>query len=105
MFDERIAKRKYHAHKGVAKQRKVDFKLTYNEWIDIWLQSGQWDNRGARKGKYCMSRNNDVGPYEVGNVFIQLFEKNYSDAHKGNKKTEQHIANWRQSWYKNKMPT
>ena len=102
-MDIRIAKRKYHQHKCVAKQRKIDFNLTFIEWRDIWLQSGKWDERGAQKGKYCMSRNNDIGPYEVGNVFIQLFERNYSDAHKGKKKSQQHIDNWRKSFLSNKI--
>jgi len=102
MIDERYAKRKYHAHKGVAKQRNIPFELSYQDWITIWISSGHWEDRGARKGCYCMSRNNDTGPYAIGNVFIQLFEKNYSDAVKGKKKSKEHIENWRNSWYKNK---
>ena len=106
MIDTRIAKRKYHAHKGVAKQRGIPFKLTYEEWITLWINSGHWEDRGAGKGKYCMSRVNDIGPYEIGNVFIQLFEQNFSDAIKGKKKSQEHIDNWRKSWYQNKtMPT
>ena len=103
MFDVKVAKRKFHAHKGVAKQRNVPFELFYDEWINIWLASGKYELRGTGKGKYCMSRINDVGPYAVGNVFIQLHTQNVLDALVGKKKTPQHIENWRQSRYKNKF--
>ena len=57
---------------------------------------------GYGNGKYCMSRNNDIGPYKVGNVFIQPHTKNVIDALKGKKKTKEHIEHWRQSWYQNR---
>ena len=79
-MDIRIAKRKYHQHKCVAKQRNVLFEISYEDWKSIWIQSGHWEDRGSAKGKYCMSRKNDCGPYAVGNVFIQLFEKNIQDS-------------------------
>jgi hypothetical protein len=102
MIDEKLARRRYHMHKCVAKQRNVPFELTYDEWITIWLKSGKYELRGYGKGKYCMSRFNDTGPYSVGNVFIQLHTQNQIDGVKGRKKTEQHIINWRKSWYNNK---
>lgn len=103
MIDIKLAKRKYHAHKGVAKQRNISFELSYNEWIDIWIKSGKYHLRGAGHGKYCMSRINDVGPYSVVNVFIQPHAKNVSDAQIGRKKSTEQIKHWRQSWYKNKI--
>jgi hypothetical protein len=71
---------KYACHKGKAKHRGIEFKLTYEEWWDIWQQSGKWEERGAVTGKYVMSRYNDIGAYEMGNVFIQSFEANRSEA-------------------------
>jgi hypothetical protein len=103
MFDEKLARRRYHRHKCVAKQRKVPFELSYNEWITIWLESGKYDMMGSGKGKFCMSRCNDVGPYSIDNVFIQLHTDNQIQGVKGRKKTIQHIENWRQSFYKNKI--
>ena len=102
MFDIKLAKRRYHAHKCVARQRKVEFDLTFDDWYTIWINSGHYPNRGAGKGKYVMSRVNDIGPYKVGNVFIQPFEKNISDAKKGKCKTQEHINNWRESYKNNK---
>ena len=103
MFDEKLARRRYHRHKCVAKQRKVPFELSYNEWITIWLESGKYDMMGSGKGKFCMSRYNDIGPYSIDNVFIQLHTDNQIQGVKGRKKTVQHIENWRQSFYKNKI--
>lgn len=102
MFDEKLARKRYHMHKCVAKQRKVPFELSYDEWITIWLESGKYDLRGYGRGKYCMSRINDVGPYSVNNVFIQLHTDNQIQGVKGRKKTQQHIDNWRRSFHKTK---
>ena len=68
---------KYSCQKSKAKHRGVEFTLTFEEWWDIWEQSGKWEQRGCRKGQYVMSRYNDTGPYAVGNVFIQSCEDNH----------------------------
>lgn len=76
-----IAKMKYRNCKK-AKYRidrignPIEFKLTFEEWITIWLDSGHWFERGRGAGKYVMSRRDDIGNYEVGNVFIQTFNNN-----------------------------
>jgi hypothetical protein len=54
------------------------FKLTFNEWLDIWIASGHLKDRGRRKHQYCMSRKNDYGNYEVGNVEIVQNTENYA---------------------------
>lgn len=80
------AKKSYLDHCGRTKRRKdrtgqqIEMRLTFDEWLDIWLCSGQLLNRGRSKGQYCMSRKGDLGHYEVGNVFIQLASQNSSDA-------------------------
>ena len=63
--------------------RGLEWNLSFDEWWDIWQQSGKWDQRGTSKGKYCMSRKNDTGAYELGNVFIQLSSDNVSQARVG----------------------
>lgn len=86
----RAAVRKYRAspkgqytkHKINARRRGVEFKLTFEEWWDIWQKSGHWDKRGNRKGCYVMSRLRDEGPYAVGNVFIATFSSNVCDRNK-----------------------
>jgi len=59
---------------------RIEFKLTYGEWYDIWDASGKWSERGVGAGKYCMTRLNDLGHYEVGNVEIRLHTTNSIDA-------------------------
>ena len=68
---------KYSCQKSKAKQRGIDFQLTFEEWWNIWQQSGKWEQRGFRKGQYVMSRKNDIGPYAIENVFIQSCEDNH----------------------------
>ncbi len=62
--------------KSNAKRRGIIFKLTFDEWFDIWSRSGCFKKRGRGLGKYCMARFNDKGAYEVGNVKIMLFGEN-----------------------------
>jgi len=63
--------------------RGLEWKLTFEEWWSIWEASGRWEQRGRTKDKYVMSRKNDCGAYEVGNVFIQLAGDNVSQARSG----------------------
>lgn len=68
--------RRFCAQKGSSKQRGIPFRLTFDEWLEIWSESGHLKDRGL----YCMSRKNDEGAYEVGNVFIQTIANNSRDA-------------------------
>jgi hypothetical protein len=83
-------KKKYREQKDAAKQRGIQFNLTFDEWWSIWETSGKWEERGCRKGQYVMSRINDTGPYQISNVFIQTCSGNNSDAHKGRPKPKSH---------------
>jgi hypothetical protein len=74
--------RKYQIHKIHSKQRGIPFELTFEQWMEIWEKSGKFEYRGRGKGKYCMSRINDMGAYAIGNVYINLNEIN---AHEGTK--------------------
>lgn len=65
-------KKQYNAHKGSAKQRGIEFRLSYDQWLNIWLLSGKINQRG----KYVMCRYNDVGSYSVDNVFIDTAANN-----------------------------
>jgi hypothetical protein len=81
---------KYYEHKQNAKRRNIPFLLTYNEWISIWKQSGHWEERGLGKGKYVMCRYNDIGPYSINNVYIDLMEVNAGQARLGDRSTKEH---------------
>ena len=66
----------------------IQFKLTFEEWLKIWIDSGKFHLRGKKIGQYCMSRIGDKGHYEVGNVFIQLNSQNRVDAMLGKPRPE-----------------
>lgn len=76
------AKSKYNMQKAMCKNRidqlgnPIEMRLTFEEWINIWLSSGHWHERGNKKGCWLMSRYNDLGHYEVGNVEIKTKEAN-----------------------------
>jgi hypothetical protein len=78
----RKLKQAYISQKYLAKKRKIEFLLTFQEWYDIWLQSGKFHLRGRRSNEYCMGRHNDIGPYAVNNVSIITNHENCSFANK-----------------------
>jgi hypothetical protein len=67
----------------------IEFRLTFDEWLDIWLASGQIDNRGKQLGQYVMSRVGDMGHYEASNVVIKLHSENIKEANCGLKHTSE----------------
>ena len=73
---------RWRRQKYEAKKRNIEWNLTFEQWWDIWQQSGFYHLRGSSRGEYCMSRYQDQGAYEVGNVYINLHTNNISDANK-----------------------
>ena len=80
---------KYLNHKHSAKQRGILFDLTFDQWYDIWQQSGKWDLRGKGKGTYVMSRIGDTGGYTLSNVYIQSNSSNVIEGNKNRIITEE----------------
>lgn len=76
----------------MAKFRKIEWLLTYEEWLQIWNDSGRWDQRGRGTGKYCMSRVGDTGPYSKDNVYINECVMNSGDKFRGTKQSQETIA-------------
>lgn len=74
--------RQYVYHRKNADDRGIAWQLTFPQWCEIWEKSGKEALRGRGKGKFCMSRAGDVGPYSVGNVRICEFEVNSKEASK-----------------------
>lgn len=74
--------RKFKEQAKAAKQRGIEWQLTYEQWLEIWMESGKWHQRGKRIGQYVMSRKGDVGAYAVGNVFICLHSENVKDGYR-----------------------
>lgn len=70
---------RYTHQRTAAFKRGVGWEITFPEWMTIWQQSGHMGLRGVGIGCYCMARNQDVGPYKIGNVSIQLCTTNSRD--------------------------
>jgi hypothetical protein len=69
-------RRAFRNHKSGAKKRGIEFKFTFDEWIDWW--GADFDNRGSHYGGLCMARYNDEGAYEPDNVYKATMTENCS---------------------------
>ena len=92
LTDEELRKLRdaYNVQKKTQARRKPDrnghhirVTMTFEEWLQVWMDSGKLHLRGAGRGKYCMARNDDLGDYAVGNVEIRSNEENSRDAKLG----------------------
>ena len=63
-----------------ARNRGIEWSLTFPQWLDVWRKSEKWSERGRGNGKYVMCRCGDMGAYAVGNVFIQTSNDNSREA-------------------------
>lgn len=70
---------KYMHQRYAAKGRGIEWEISFPEWVAVWMESGHFEDRGKGKGKYCMARHGDTGPYKIGNVSIQPYQKNSSE--------------------------
>lgn len=66
----------YREQKRNANSRGIKWRITLWEWWCVWRDSGKWENRGRKKGQYVMSRIEDIGGYEKGNVEIITCSEN-----------------------------
>jgi hypothetical protein len=74
--------RAYGNQREAAKARGIEWRLSMIQWWRLWKQSGRWEQRGRKTGQFVMSRINDSGPYEIGNVHVQTCNENGRDATK-----------------------
>jgi hypothetical protein len=73
-------RKKFSCQKSRAKQRGIPFELTFEQWWQIWQESGHWS-----ESKYVMCRHGDRGPYAVGNVRIATASENSREYYRGGK--------------------
>jgi hypothetical protein len=76
-------KQGYTRSKADAKRRGIQFEFTFDEWKTWWLETGKWDKRGRKAGCFQMCRTNDVGPYNLTNVYCDTIEANSRLPHAG----------------------
>ena len=79
---------KYDSQRRNAAHRKIAFLLTYEQWLQIWMDSGHLPQRGKGVGLYVMARHGDKGPYSVGNVSIILHADNVREGRLGKKSSK-----------------
>lgn len=83
---------KYKMQERNAQARGIPFLLSYEQWLAIWIDSGKLNQRGRGAEKFCMCRNGDDGPYQVGNVFIGTGRENVRNGNLG-KEVPQDVRN------------
>ena len=71
----------------------IEMRMTFEEWLSVWIDSGKAVDRGRGLTQFVMCRNNDIGHYEIGNVFIASSLDNIIDAHNMLTDYERHINN------------
>jgi hypothetical protein len=74
---------RYSQHKGKAVARGIEWRLTFEDWWDIWQTSGKWNLRGRYAHQYVMARYGDRGPYARDNVRICLSGENTEEMRRG----------------------
>ncbi len=66
-------------HKDSARVRGIEFLFSFDEWLDVWITSGHFEERGRGVSSFCMARNGDVGPYSRENVKIITNAENLAE--------------------------
>lgn len=70
-------------HRRRANRMQIVFRLTFHEWLKIWIDSDHLENRGRRgQFAYVMSRFGDKGGYEIGNVEIKTHAENMAEGNR-----------------------
>lgn len=82
-------KSKHHSTKGrVDKQgTPIEFRLSFEEWCQLWQQADKQPSR-----TYVLSRTDDLGHYELGNVYIQHNLMNLTESSTSNSDYEQAVS-------------
>jgi len=71
------------AQRNRAKQRGIEFRFSYDEWLAWWQAAlalrGDDAERGKQRGMLLMCRIGDQGAYEPGNVYCGTDADNAAD--------------------------
>jgi hypothetical protein len=79
---QQTPKGKFITQRANAKRRGVAWELTFEQWWQIWQESGKWEQRGTDSKQYCMARIHDEGPYAIGNVSIRTMRSNGTESYR-----------------------
>lgn len=75
----RIADVRASSSPSCRRKRGIKWDFEFWQWLDVWGSSNMLPFRGQGKGKYCMARIGDIGPYEKDNVYICTNLQNSKD--------------------------
>lgn len=91
MSEENLRKLRiaFSGQRSQAKHRGIEFLFTFEQWFQIWVDSGHLHERGCKKGCYVMARIGDRGPYSIENVEIITQDDNHRQASVGTKRSEE----------------
>lgn len=67
----------------------IEFRLTYEQWVSIWQEAGVLPGRN-----YVLSRKDDTGHYEIGNVYVNHNLQNITESLTSNSIEEQLITEY-----------
>lgn len=78
------ARKLFNAQKYNASLRSIPFLLTFDEWYNWWLQNGVDRHlpRTTNGNTLCMCRFNDLGSYELSNIYCATLRQNSIDGQK-----------------------
>jgi hypothetical protein len=77
----------------------IEFRLSFEEWSKLWNDAGLLPNR-----HHVLSRVNDIGHYEVGNVYVNHNLSNLTESLTDNSDDEQKITQYSiESGYKRRI--
>lgn len=65
----------------------IEFRLSFDEWCTLWNDAGLLPNRDN-----ILSRKNDIGHYEIDNVYVNHTLHNVVEASTDNSELEQRIT-------------
>jgi len=73
-----VARTAYKNKKRDAKERDIEFNLTFLEYYEWFLSNGVDKNIPQKNDKnaWCMCRTNDVGPYSIENIYLDTMSNN-----------------------------
>ena len=69
------AKQKYRDQKRDARNRNIAFEISFDDWYQWWLLNGV-DKQTQASTNLCMCRSNDVGPYNLNNIYLGTRSEN-----------------------------
>lgn len=60
----------WHKHRSQARYRKEDYDLTFDQWLILWSNPEQWNNRGRQKTCWCLTRKDVAKSWSIDNCEV-----------------------------------